>query len=165
MIEPWAKRMFFWAITAAVVHSAAWAWYLHQEQRFRNDRLQQRQGVIQKMAYSKFEKNGAFIRRGIRVIVTVTPLGNPQAAPQTFDSDASSDYIGLHKVGDVVPIWVKRPSGEIDDVVPPVPADLMRRFLILLSTLGLITAFLVFFVWCWRAADVPVAQGNPGLQE
>ena len=141
-MEPWFKKAAGWAAIAALVHCAAWAGYVHHLQRASYDALEQRRGVIDKILFSQVSMDGYLFRNRVLELV-VRPLDDPQASPQQFFAGGSLEmrgaYFRRHRPGDVVPIWVSRRSGRIDDVLPPSPPDQARLFLVLLPTLGLVT--------------------------
>lgn len=149
MIEAWAKRAFAWGVFAAVAHSAAWAGYVYQLQRASYDALEQRRGVIEAIRFTQTGVNGMHTRMRT-LVLTVRPLDHLAAQSQEFNSDApqemAGEYFRRHRAGDVVPIWVNRRSGRIDDVLPSPPPDLVRLFLILLPTLGLFTFFIIAII-------------------
>lgn len=162
MIEPWAKRAFAWAFIAAVVHSAAWAGYVYYLQRLWYDNLEQRQGIIETMTFSRTGPSGQLTKMR-NLWLTVRPLGATRAQPQELSSDAPmeliSSYFQRHRAGDVVPIWVHRKSGRIVDVLLPPPPDLVQLFLILLATLGLVTALIIVGI-LGHAADRGTLPGK-----
>ena len=141
-LETWFKKAAGWAVMAALLHCAAWVGYVHHLQRASYDALEQRRGVIDKILFSQVSMDGYLFRTRVLELV-VRPLDDPQASPQQFFAGGSLEmrgaYFARHRPGDVVPIWVSRRSGRIDDVLPPSPPDLARLFLILLPTLGLVT--------------------------
>lgn len=146
MIEPWAKRALFWAACAAVAHCAAWAGYVHHLQRQSYDTLERRQGVIETIRFSQTGVGGQHTRAKT-LVLTLRAADTPHAPPQEVGSggprEEAAAYFDRHRPGDVVPIWVRRHSGHIVDVLPPAPPDAVRLFLILLPTLGFVTAVAV----------------------
>ena len=141
-LETWFKKAAGWAAIAALVHCAAWAGYVHHLQRASYDALEQRRGVIDKILFAQVSMDGYLFRNRVLELV-VRPLDDPQASPQQFFAGGSLEmrgaYFRRHRPADVVPIWVSRRSGRIDDVLPPSPPDLARLFLVLSPTLGLVT--------------------------
>ena len=160
MIEAWAKRAFVCGTLAALAHSAAWAGYVYHLQRKSYEALEQRQGVIEAIRFSRTGSSGMLTRMPT-LVVTVRPLGQPQAPLQEVSTAAPQEmavaYFERHREGDLVPIWVYRRSGHIDDVMAPTPPDAMRYFLITLATLGLFTFFLVFAI-CGHLSHSPAAK-------
>lgn len=153
-METWAKRAFGWAVLAALLHCVAWAGYVYYLQRASYDELEQRRGVIEKITFSQTGIGGQYTRARSLVLV-VRPLDGPRRAPQEISTGAArelaAEYFQRHRAGDVVPIWVKRQSGRIDDVLPPSPPDFLSIFLILLLPLGFVTAFAVVAVFGHRS--------------
>ncbi|MEH6435175.1 hypothetical protein [Massilia sp. DD77] len=146
MFEELEKRACAWAVFAALVHSAAWAAYVHHLQSASYEALAQRRGVIEAIRFTQTGVGGQHTRMRT-LVLTVRPLDGPHTKAQEISSGGELDqiaaYFHSHHVGDVVPIWVDRDTGRIDDVLPPSAPDFFRLFLILLPTLGLFTALIV----------------------
>lgn len=148
-LEPWARRAFGWAVLAALLHSAAWAWFVTDWRRARYEDQFPVRAVLEKIELTR--KLGSGLAKTPYLLLTLRPAGQPGAPAQEVMSGGGPDhamtqYLENHRPGAVVTAWMYRSSGRIHDVYPREAPDLMGLFFFLLPTLGFATAFLVFFV-------------------
>ncbi|TFW10690.1 hypothetical protein E4L96_23020 [Massilia arenosa] len=149
LVEPWTRPAFGWALLAAFLHSAAWSWFVTDWRQAKYDDQVPVRAVLEKAELTR--KLGQGLSRTPYLLLTLRPAEPPGAPAQEVMSGGGPDhemtqYLDRHHPGDMVTAWMYRSSGRIHDVFPREAPDLAGLFLFLLPTLGLATAFLVFFI-------------------